>query len=292
MATPPLAERPHWRPEDIFPAAEVGSHCFLHRDIEIGLHTHDFIEVNVVVQGRGRHFVDGRWQGAAAGQVFVFPPGAGHAYENRGRLHVYNLLFQRPFWARSLPGLADLPGCLGLLSSGAPGRSRVFSLPTAECDRVLALCAQAALESRARASAPTEWLGLTIASLLGRAWAARAGGVAAGEETPVPPGLLATIEHVARHPGDKHTLVGLAARAGVGPRQLDRLFRRVTGASPMAFVTQVRVRLARERLADPTRTITDVALEAGFYDAAHFTRTFRAVTGATPAAYRRARVAG
>jgi AraC-like DNA-binding protein len=278
---PPLALRPRWRPEHIFPTAATGAHCFLHRDIEIGLHVHDFVEVNVVAHGQGRHFVNGTWHPVATGDVFVMPPGAGHAYENRGRLHVYNLLFQRPFWARSLPQLAATPGCLPLF--GPRGPTRLLALDAATCDRVLPLLEQTAAESRAATSnpGPAEWLGLYVASVLGRSYR----GDAAAAEAPA--GLLLAIDHVVRRHAEKVTAASLAAIAGMPPARLGRLFRDVTGASPMRFLAHVRVRAARERLADPARTVTEVALQSGFFDGAHFTRTFRALEGITPREFRR-----
>ncbi|MEM9210037.1 MAG: AraC family transcriptional regulator [Pseudomonadota bacterium] len=39
-------------------------------------------------------------------------------------------------------------------------------------------------------------------------------------------------------------------------------------------------------MADPTKPLSDVALACGFADQAHFSRSFKQVTGRTPRAYR------
>ena len=45
--------------------------------------------------------------------------------------------------------------------------------------------------------------------------------------------------------------------------------------------------MAKSLLTTTDMRITDIALETGFYDHAHFIRSFRAATGQTPAIYRR-----
>lgn len=74
--------------------------------------------------------------------------------------------------------------------------------------------------------------------------------------------------------------------AGTYRRELVRLFRDVTGTGPQQFIADLRVRAARELLADPRRSITDVALETGFFDGPHLTRTFTRLVGLSPRAYR------
>jgi len=47
------------------------------------------------------------------------------------------------------------------------------------------------------------------------------------------------------------------------------------------------VERARRMLEDPSFALATIALEAGFADQSHFTRTFRRATGFTPREYRR-----
>lgn len=77
----------------------------------------------------------------------------------------------------------------------------------------------------------------------------------------------------------------LAALVGVSPRQLGRLFAAETGMSPGAFVTELRLRYARW-LMGGRRTLTAIASECGFADAAHFSRRYRARFGVPPSAER------
>jgi len=57
------------------------------------------------------------------------------------------------------------------------------------------------------------------------------------------------------------------------------------GTSPYRYSLMRRLDFARDRLGSQCRLV-DVALDAGFADQAHFSRTFRAAFGLTPAEYR------
>ncbi|HEY9289139.1 MAG TPA: AraC family transcriptional regulator [Candidatus Dormibacteraeota bacterium] len=71
---------------------------------------------------------------------------------------------------------------------------------------------------------------------------------------------------------------------GLSRYELARQFRLACGTSPYRYLLMRRLEFARERLA-ATGRLVDVALDAGFADQAHFTRTFKAAFGLTPASY-------
>jgi two-component system response regulator YesN len=48
------------------------------------------------------------------------------------------------------------------------------------------------------------------------------------------------------------------------------------------------VKQARQLLTDTDKSITEIALEVGFYDSGYFGRVFRREVGVSPEAYRRA----
>ena len=99
--------------------------------------------------------------------------------------------------------------------------------------------------------------------------------------------LLDVRDHLHAHCLDRVRLADLSALAGIHEVHLVRAFRRHFGATPGAYVRELRIEHARLRLADRERSIADLALEAGFSSQAHFTRVFHRLVGTTPAAYRR-----
>lgn len=80
----------------------------------------------------------------------------------------------------------------------------------------------------------------------------------------------------------------LSDAAGLGRRQLERLFQRCVGMSPKALAQVLRVDAARNALRGASaEACVKVGYEAGFYDQAHFIREFTEIAGITPGAYRK-----
>ncbi len=77
----------------------------------------------------------------------------------------------------------------------------------------------------------------------------------------------------------------LARESGLSRFQLIRRFREVFQMTPQGYLTQLRVRRAKELLREG-QPIVEVALAAGFADQSHLTRVFRRWVGVTPASFR------
>jgi AraC family transcriptional regulator len=80
----------------------------------------------------------------------------------------------------------------------------------------------------------------------------------------------------------------VAREAGLSPFHFLRVFARVLGVTPHQYLVRSRVREAARRLAAPSRSVTDIALDVGFADLSNFVRTFRRAAGVSPGAFRRA----
>jgi AraC family transcriptional regulator of adaptative response / DNA-3-methyladenine glycosylase II len=88
---------------------------------------------------------------------------------------------------------------------------------------------------------------------------------------------------------DRGSVASLAARVGVGPRHLHRLFVQHVGASP-ATVAHTRRLLFAKRLIDETHLpMTEVALAAGFRSLRRFNDTFQITYGRSPRELRKKR---
>jgi AraC-like DNA-binding protein len=83
---------------------------------------------------------------------------------------------------------------------------------------------------------------------------------------------------------DPPSLEELAEAVGTGPFALLRAFRAAYGLPPHAYLTNLRVRRAREML-DAGLRPAEVAVRVGFTDQSHLTRHFKRIVGVPPGAY-------
>ena len=79
----------------------------------------------------------------------------------------------------------------------------------------------------------------------------------------------------------------IARAAGVHPVHLARTFREHHGMTIGEYVRKLRVEHACRQISTTDAPLSEIALAAGFCDQSHFSRTFKRVTGTTPAEYRR-----
>jgi AraC-like DNA-binding protein len=79
----------------------------------------------------------------------------------------------------------------------------------------------------------------------------------------------------------------LAALMNMGQTSLYHFIKRETGFSPHQYLLHLRVETAQNYLKQEEKSITDIAIECGFYSSQHFANVFKARTGFTPREYRK-----
>ena len=87
---------------------------FMFTDYCIGMHSHDYYEVNIVIAGKGAHYYAEHIFEVSEGDVFVIPPGIKHGYWSNGDLAVYHVIFHPSFFQKYETDLIELPGFFAL----------------------------------------------------------------------------------------------------------------------------------------------------------------------------------
>jgi AraC family transcriptional regulator len=99
-------------------------------------------------------------------------------------------------------------------------------------------------------------------------------------------------QHVEEHLAERLPISRLAKLARLSRYHFCRSFRRSFGLSPHRYHLHRRAERAKALLANPTLSITDIALDLGFREASTFSTTFRKLIGQTPKDYRRSLLPG
>ncbi len=79
----------------------------------------------------------------------------------------------------------------------------------------------------------------------------------------------------------------LASRAGLSPYHFSRAFKASAGMTPRAFVEHRRIEQVKRLLSESSRSLAEIAIDAGLGTQSRLTTTFKRHTGFTPGAYRR-----
>ncbi|MGG6239873.1 AraC family transcriptional regulator [Nodosilinea sp. AN01ver1] len=242
-------------------------------------HVHEDFCVGIIVDGVEAVNYRGATHTAPKGSIVVLQPGEGHsnwaAVEAGWSFHVI-------YPAASL--------VQGLLVEEADQQTGLpFFAEPVICDRPL--FRQLAL-AHARLAAPAaedrlslETHLLTLLRTLVRRHAVH-GSKRPQRYQPDHPMVQSIKHHLEAHYDQHFTLNDLSQRFGLSPYYLTRVFRDAVGLPPHGYLTHLRIAQAKQQLRQET-ALTQLALELGFVDQSHFTKTFKAWVGVTPGQYRR-----
>lgn len=228
-------------------------------------HAHDQPYLCFVLSGSWRERYDGGVRACAPRSVIYHPPGEIHSdhFESEGA-HLFAIEFDAT-WLRRLESVVHPFGVPNEFAGGTVSATALRMYDEACC---------------ADALSPLVLEGLML-ELLGACMRSRTRAARAA------PAWLKDAEELLRWEfRDPPSLGLLAARVGVHRMHLARAFRRHFGTSVGDFVRQQRLDFVCRELLATRRPVAELAVEAGFADQSHLTKTFQRHLGTTPARYR------
>jgi|LakMenEpi03Aug12_release.lakeMendotaPanAssembly.Ray.scaffolds.fasta_scaffold197270_2 AraC family L-rhamnose operon transcriptional activator RhaR len=252
-------------------------------------HSHDFVEVVLVVNGEGVHRSHEGARLIQRGQVLVIRPGAWHTYEACVDLKLYNCCFGYELLGHELAWFGEDVRLnylfhVGPLSQGRRG-ILATTIPTADvqaCERhLLTLCD---LEQRPTLADKTTTLACLLLFFGELAQAITPGDLTAGQAHPT---VLEAVRLLEQDAPEAWTMALLAHRVGLSEAYLSRLFRHQMGVPPMTYLHQRRMERGANLLLHTNWPIGRIALEIGLDDQNYFARCFKAYYGLSATDYRR-----
>ncbi len=261
-------------------------------DGAVPLHDHDFMEIVLILGGKGLHRTIYGEQDVGAGDAFILRPGAWHAFEDAVGLDLYETRFSMELLNKELAFTRDDPA-IDMMFWAAPlslDRRGVLHIKLDEegmkrCHAVVDELAS--LNSRQISGGRAEEIGrlLLFVSELGHQVAAKLQTIRKGKPEPhqaVTEGIRMMEEDIRRD----WTLPDLAKRLSVDKSYLVRLFRAHTGSPPMQFLAKIRAERAAVLLLRTARDISVIGEQVGWSDPNYFARRFKAHFGVSATKYR------
>lgn len=267
----------HWYYADAFgPGVQALIQSFMHFNYSIGMHTHDFWELNIVMDGVGGHYIGKNRFEIKSGDVFVIPPNVSHGYYNLDKLNVYHMLIHDLFIKTYMQELAKYSGYAALFE--------IEPYLRGVCPKHLFLNLS---------SGQLKWLAQYINNIK-----TYSESICAFKEALINSAALSLISHLCYladlyhalgtdaqngqafsmiqclnyiHANyDKHLTIDFLARScNMSRASFIRAFKENCGVPPHKYIMALRLRTARKLIYESGLSVTEAAHECGFYDAAH-----------------------
>ncbi len=262
----------------------------LEHNEDVYMHTHDCIELVIILSGHAEHVIDDESYDLNPGDVFVVSRNSKHGYKNVCNLKLSNIMFDYQNLADNLSELRQLPGFQTLF----------------------VLEPQFRKEHRFERKLQLDPMSISFVKLYLDILLKEYEGHIIGHESAISIYFLALITYLSRQfyalqskgtsklfrlanaisymENNFLKLIAIdevAAISYLSTRQFTRIFMKSYKMSPKAYIIKLRLNHACQLMENKHMNLSEIALQSGFSDISFFSRQFKTKLGLTPKAYRK-----
>ena len=290
IETIPNSPRYVYTVDFIFPNEYQSAAAFVKRNEETGFHIQEFYEICVISRGEGYHVIEDSVVRAKRGDVFIVPPGKRHAIRGVGNLDVHYIHLSPKFFEQYLERMTELPTFLSLFeieplmrARGNTYRHLYLEEPVLKKVTSIIESLEGAWQHDPSSKLMVEGYIIVLLTIFCKEYEKLQ--TIIGKNANNDKFFMDSISYVIKHYNEKLTIDSLAHSAGLSRTAYIKRFRDTTGKTPKQFITHTRIAAAKKLLCTDC-SISKIADDTGFYDAAHFMKIFTSLTGMSPAEYR------
>ncbi len=257
--------------------------AFLYTDYFIEPHNHDFYEMNIVLNGKGKHQIEDACFDVKTGDVFIIPPMTVHAYFDTIGLDVYHILLHKNFILDNQKESASIPGFLQLVEI-EPFLRQHFSnemfLHLSQ-NQLIQLKNELRFIEENNDLDTVEMMPLkkhiTWKILYWFSYLLFKQTHSEDKKTlnKYDIEIIKTLEYIHKNYMDKITIDLLCKKSFLSRSTFLRSFNKVCGCTPMEYVNRYRCKKALEMADSTCFSKTEIAQSCGFYDLSHLERTLK-----------------
>lgn len=259
------------------------------------LHTHDFFELNIVMSGNGKHFINTTDSYiVTAGDVFIIPPQISHGYVFDSKQYsIFHLLFHHQFFQRYESCLSNIVGYQILFNIDPQLRKQnnllnnflhVNLTENYNLVRIFNELSSLQNEEKQNTESKKEYLALyviaRICEIIEEEKATYNGNKRYLFE------LLKSIEYIHQNFHSKIELETLYSISCMSRSSYIRYFKQFFNCTPIDYIQDYRLRQSKSMLKYTSDSLTLIANNCGFCDSAHFSRLFKQKYQISPSKYR------
>jgi len=255
-------------------------------------HTHDFVEICYVENGRVEQVVNGVKAYMERGQMLIFLPGDKHEFTPVGEATIANIMFSPEvlgscgLMESNAPDLLSYAACSG--DKSGKDKPNIISFTGLGMVNIEQIINNMADEFNTKRSdyelVLKSYLDIVLVSALRQMKNGEAGGGEVANISKITPEVIAYIE---KNYNKKLTLSEVAKISFYNPRYFCSLFKECFGKTLTEYLNELRVKKAIELLGETSLPVDEICYMVGFGDKKFFYRLFKKITGTTPALFRK-----
>jgi len=258
-----------------------------------GEHMHEFVEVGIVIKGKGIHTINEKRFPVRSGDVFVLDPYVSHELitEEGEEMCVRNCLFSPPAVGCSPDRkdfLNEVAGRVYESAGDSLKRPRYISLSGSNLCDVAMLFDDLRTESEKRSAGYQRMMQFDLSKMLIQILrkSQESSGPAEDRRRQNRQLINQVLQYMLNNYNQAISTQLLADQHYVSVSHLNRLFKETTGKSVNQMLQDIRMKEAAKRLKNMEEPVMEVALSVGYTDMKHFYRLFHKHFGCTPKEYR------
>ena len=245
-------------------------------DNENMIHHHDFFEISIILQGESLYLIDNEWRTVRSGDILLFNPGVDHA--EKQLLNTYSHQLHIGIRNVKLHGFAQnhFPTTQSLLSM-QDSQLKIFDKAWQLIEEFNQQQTNFNLMGKALVM---EMMILILRSLEKKERLSDETQASQNDRMHQVVQLIMT--YMENNYAKDISIEQLATLYYVSPTYLSKIFKDLTGFSPINYLIQIRLKKAHELLTTDDLTVKEVAKAVGYEDAYHFSKSFKKHFGTSP----------
>ncbi len=266
-------------------------------DSTTNLHRHEYMQINYIYQGKGKHIINNHQFDILKGDIFVIPPYVPHCIsenENSG-MEIFefefvpefvNHDFERIENAESFMDFAYIEPFLVSENKVKP-RLNIMGKIQVEVENILNEALREYREKSSSYQLMIKSLLLKLLVIVGREFTRS---VDNSDDHPVfyryRDAMQSAVLYIEEKYFDDLCIEQMAKKFLLSQSYFSYLFKSITGKTFIEYLNGLRISKALELLKSTDKRVLDICYEVGFRNVNHFNRMFRQLMGISPMEYR------
>ena len=257
-------------------------------------HKHDYIEIVLITKGSCVHRYHNTEVTLIPGDVFIVVPHEEHSYAISSKVTIYNCQFYPEAIGEDWKELKTISGIYDMLMVEPLYRTEtnhqeILHLQPSEIsytESILTKMLEEQQEVQVGYHFAQKAYLILLLCILGRVWEKQFTGKLSGFNGKREM-LAEGLKYLENNIANELNISEIALKSLMSPHYFRKVFKEVTGLTPIDYINKLRIKKAIQQLKDNNCTVSEIAEMVGINDINYFSRLFRKHMGCSPTEFRK-----